>query len=107
MTIEKLEELREHKTNAIAILEEESEYDTAKAVEMAFNALFALDQIMWERNVAIGQLEELGIGFGQKFGCEHCMFKRMSDRNLWCDIFDKIMPEDGYCSFFEFDHLKT
>jgi hypothetical protein len=66
MTIEKLEELREHKMNAIAILEEESEYDSAKAVETAFNALFALDQIMWERNVAIEQLEELGLGLGQK-----------------------------------------
>ena len=33
--------------------------------------------------------------------CKDCIYKRMSNQNLWCDIFDKIMPEDGYCCFGE------
>lgn len=57
-------------------------------------------------DVDAAQLEKLGIGFGQKCVCEHCRFKRMSSSNLWCDIFDNIMPEDGYCCFFEFDNVK-
>ena len=40
-----IEELREHKMNAIAILREEMEYDTAKAPEKAFDALIALEEI--------------------------------------------------------------
>lgn len=33
--------------------------------------------------------------------CENCAFSgyRASGKNLWCDIFDKIMPEEGYCCF--------
>ena len=33
--------------------------------------------------------------------CENCAFSgyRASGKNLWCDIFDKIMPENGYCCF--------
>jgi hypothetical protein len=76
----------------------------APAVDAVSRGLF--EQYKWERDVAISQLEDLGISFGQKFGCEHCRFKRMSGKNLWCDIFDKIMPEDGYCCFFEFDNVK-
>ena len=70
---------------------------------MALNIMGAFEQVAWERNIALEQLEELGLSLGQKFGCEYCRFKRMSGKNLWCDIFDKIMPEDGYCCFFEFD----
>lgn len=96
-----IEDIKEYERNAIEILEKNSQYATAKAVNEAFSALIALDQIRWERDTAINQLEELGIGFGQKFGCEYCMFKRASCRNTWCTIFDKIMPEDGYCCLFE------
>ena len=74
--------------------------DDEPAAEVVSKGLF--DQIKWERDVAIAQLEELGIGFGQKFGCEYCRYKRTSYRNMWCEIFDKIMPEDGYCCLFEF-----
>ena len=74
-----------------------------EALQMALNIMGAFEQVVWERNIALEQLEELGLSLGQKFGCEHCRFKRMSGKNLWCDIFDKIMPEDGYCCFFEFD----
>lgn len=34
--------------------------------------------------------------------CKDCDLKHYSDSdNLWCDIFDKIMPEYGYCSLGE------
>ena len=36
------------------------------ALELAMNALGAIEQFKWERNVAIEQLEELGISFGEK-----------------------------------------
>lgn len=97
-----IEDIVEYRKNAIKRLENDGQYATATAVDMAFSALIVLDQIRWERDIAIEQLEELGLSLGQKFGCEHCRYKRMSCRNLWCDIFDKIMPEDGYCCYFEF-----
>lgn len=31
--------------------------------------------------------------------CEDCVLKHYSGNNLWCDIFDKIMPENGFCCF--------
>lgn len=32
--------------------------------------------------------------------CENCVLKHYSSsNNLWCDIFDKIMPENGFCCF--------
>lgn len=82
------------------------EENEIQIIQEAISALLRINQIRWERDVAISQLEDLGISLGQRFGCEHCRFKRMSGKNLWCDIFDKIMPEDGYCCFFEFDNVK-
>ena len=60
------DDIREYKRNAIKILEENAQYATAKAVDIAFSALICADQLMWERDIAIEQLAELGIGFGQK-----------------------------------------
>lgn len=32
--------------------------------------------------------------------CRDCVLKHYSSSdNLWCDIFDKTMPENGYCCF--------
>jgi hypothetical protein len=32
--------------------------------------------------------------------CRDCVLKHYSSSdNLWCDIFDKIMPENGFCCF--------
>ena len=33
--------------------------------------------------------------------CKNCAYSgyRASGKNLWCDIFDEIMPEEGYCCF--------
>ena len=37
-----------------------------EAVNMAINALGAIDQIQWERDLAIKQLHDLGYGLGEK-----------------------------------------
>ena len=62
----KIEDIIEFERNAIEILKKNSQYATAKAVEIAFNALVTAGQIMWERDIAVGQLKELGISFGQE-----------------------------------------
>ena len=36
------------------------------ALMMAMNALGAVEQIQWERDIAIDQLEEIGVGLGRK-----------------------------------------
>lgn len=61
-----IEDIMEYKKNAIRILKRNSQYATAKAVKEAFNALIVLDQIRWERDIAIEQLDELGLSLGQK-----------------------------------------
>ena len=61
-----IEDIREYKKNAIEILRKHDQYATAKAVEEAFMSLACLGQYMWERDVAIAQLEELGLSLGQK-----------------------------------------
>lgn len=34
--------------------------------------------------------------------CKDCKLKHYSEsNNLWCDIFERIMSEDGYCCFGE------
>ena len=63
MTFEDIKEFRE---NAVEILRKHSQYATAKAVEEAFMALTCIGQYMWERDIAIEQLNELGIGLGEK-----------------------------------------
>lgn len=64
MTYEDIEEYRE---NAMSILnKEEQHHATANAVSMAFNALVCVDQYKWELGIAIQQLNDLGIGFGEK-----------------------------------------
>lgn len=45
-----IEELKEHKMNAIAILNEESEYETAKATEKAFDLLIWQEEIVEKFN---------------------------------------------------------
>ena len=61
-----IEDIVEYRKNAIKRLENDGQYATATAVDKAFSALIALDQIRWERDIAIEQLEELGLSLGQK-----------------------------------------
>jgi hypothetical protein len=62
MTYEDIEEFRK---NAIERLRKEDQYATANAVDTAFGALICLGQFKWERDVAIEQLKEIGVGFGE------------------------------------------
>lgn len=61
-----IEDIREYKKNAVEILRKHDQYATAKAVEEAFGTMICIGQFMWERDVAISQLEELGLSLGQK-----------------------------------------
>lgn len=63
MTIDDIKVFRE---NAITILEKNTQYATANAVDQAFSALVCLTQYKWERDIAIEQLNELGIGLGER-----------------------------------------
>lgn len=65
------------------------EENEIQIIQEAISALLLIDQIRWERDVALGQLEELGISLGQKFGCEHCRFKRMSGKNCGATFLTK------------------
>lgn len=66
--MDRIEAIQRIRTHMIVHHMEESphcEYIT-EALKMALNALGAIDQIRWERDIAIEQLRELGVGFGQK-----------------------------------------
>lgn len=60
-----IEDIQEFKNNAVKILERNTQYATANAVKQAFSALVILNQIRWERDIAIEQLAELGLSLGQ------------------------------------------
>lgn len=60
-----IEDIQEFKNNAVKILERNTQYATANAVKQAFSALVILNQIRWERDIAIAQLAELGLSLGQ------------------------------------------
>lgn len=61
-----IEDIREYSKNAVNILKRNDQHATAKAVDIAFSSLIVLEQIRWERDIAIDQLNELGISFGEK-----------------------------------------
>ena len=63
MTIDDIKAFRE---NATEILRKYDQYATANAVDQAFSALVCLTQYKWERDIAIEQLNELGIGLGER-----------------------------------------
>lgn len=48
------------------IEEEPHCYNITEALHMAINALGAIDQIKWERDIAVEQLSELGLSLGEK-----------------------------------------
>lgn len=52
-----VEDIVEYKKNAVNILENNSQYATAKAVEMAFNALIYLEQNKWMAGIEFCQSE--------------------------------------------------
>lgn len=48
------------------LIENKSLPDGIEAIKVAISALGAIEQYKWERDVAISQLEELGLCLGQK-----------------------------------------
>ena len=92
-----IEDIREYKKNAVEILRKHDQYATAKAVEEAFMALACLGQYMWERDVAISQLEELGLSLGQKV--DHV--KEAFDKQVTKDIITEkyFYGENYYCPY--------
>lgn len=70
-------------------------------------SLGVLEQFKWERDTAIAQLAELGIGFGQKapdvvevVRCKDCKHHHDSKFGyVVCVWFNKTVRADGYCNF--------
>jgi hypothetical protein len=60
------EDMKYYKENTVKILEEHTQYATAKAVKIAFNALGCVEQFRWERDIAFEMLEDLGLSFAEK-----------------------------------------
>ena len=61
-----IEDIIEFKKNAGKVLRDHGQFATAQATELAFDALACLEQYRWERDIAVSQLEELGLCLGQK-----------------------------------------
>lgn len=62
----KAEDIMASKINAVKVLREHGQFATANDTELAFAALICLEQFRWERDIAVSQLEELGLSLGQK-----------------------------------------
>lgn len=74
-----------------------SAYDTASiedlmAFDMATNALGAIEQIQWERDMAIKQLHDLGYGLGEKPREE---VKKASDADRILKILESAKDKNG------------
>lgn len=82
--------------------------DNAPTIDAVSKGVY--DQVCWERDVAIAQLEELGIGFGQKkpdmvevVRCKDC--EHSEDHNCpnldeslrYCLRFDTLVSINGFC----------
>ena len=74
-----IEDIKEYNKNAIDILHRHDQYATAKAVEQAFASLIVLSQIRWERDIAIEQLNELSISFGEKIDGKYLSAKEYEE----------------------------
>ena len=62
-TIEVLERMQE-------INKQLKNYEVVQAIDHAINCVGAIEQIKWERDIAIQQLNELGYQFGEKIRSE-------------------------------------
>ena len=111
-TIKLLNDLRqdlmlEYQSNPL--LYKNPPYSKIEALDQAINALCALGQVAWERDVAIQQLDELGYGLAErtndKYKCDLCLsaedftcgtmmltkaeyntVKRVTNPNNWDDL---------------------
>ena len=69
--------------NAVKILEDNTQYATANAVKMAFNALGCVGQYRWERDVALEMLGELGLDFGERTDNLYLYEKMLGADNIY------------------------
>lgn len=90
-------------------------YTTAEmkqALEMAVNAIAVYVQYKWERDIALSQLEEYGIGFGEKkrdmvevVRCKDCKYSKVYGKTtqwLACEnVIEQATDPDGYCDHGE------
>ena len=60
------EDMEYYRDNAVKVLEDNTQYATARVVERAFMALGCVEQFRWERNIALEALEDLGLGFAER-----------------------------------------
>lgn len=87
---------------------EEFDKEVAEAIDMAINALAVLQQYKWERDVAIEQLEEYGIGFAEKKRdmvevvrckeCKHYSLEGETTQFGWCNALEMPTDEQRFCS---------
>ena len=96
-----------------AILQEDPKLayciDKIKAVDAVSRGVHY--QVRWERDVAMGQLEEHGISFGciapdvvKVVRCKDCKYREVTPDSLrWCNVWNGIngMGDEGFCNYGE------
>lgn len=70
-----------------------------------------LQQVRWERDIAIGQLSDIGKSLGERMDdvakvvrckdCIHAEVESCPDGLLWCNAMQTAMLEEEYCSHGE------
>jgi hypothetical protein len=60
----------------------------------------AVKQIMWERDMAIQQLNDYGVQLGEKADCVRVVRCKYCRRERYCE-FTQYQGENGYCSLAE------
>lgn len=87
------------------LIENKSLPDGIEAMKVAISALGAIEQFRWERDVAISQLEELGLSLGQKVdGVKEAIDKQVAEdivvekyfygENYYCPCCRKYLGAD-------------
>lgn len=93
-----------YKKIAITVLEENNKHETAKVVEQAFSVMHCLDQYRYERDIALEQLEELGLSLGQKVDdvkIKHgywTLLKNCSNAGVYCSVCHKKVYRVNYAN---------
>lgn len=92
--------------------------DELRIIEEAMCALVCLEQYKWERDIAVEQLKEIGIDFGEKVNdvvkvvrCKDCKWwKGFKNGNGLCknptftlddDVVDPVTKSNDFCSYGE------
>ena len=68
--LEKLERMKTILVNSDKQTLEQFNKEYIQALSHAINCVGAIEQIKWERDIAIQQLNELGYQFGEKIGSD-------------------------------------